>query len=247
MESNVALKSCLAVGVTAIAAALVASRVYSNKSQRKALPTTEEMDRMLGGRQGVCVFLGSSEGNNPEYIKAAETIGKKLAERGLALVYGGGNIGLMGAVARSHSKHGGTVIGVIPRALSNRELTGDPVCPDSIILTDSMHERKSIMAALSSAFIVLPGGYGTMEECFEMITWTQLSVHNKPVGLLNTCGFWDKLVELVNHASKEGFIRPKSLDIITTESDPDKLLDKILVHRPPPEFTLPWTINASQT
>jgi uncharacterized protein (TIGR00730 family) len=201
----------------------------------------------LGGKRGVCVFMGSSAGGRPEYLAAAREVGRELAVRGLALVYGGGDIGLMGAVARSVHEHGGTVVGVIPKALAAREVVGEGVQLDNCIFPDSMHERKAIMASLASAFVVLPGGFGTFEEMCEMVTWTQLGIHDKSVGLLNVCGFFDRLHSAFEHAAAEGFIGRARLDILVMRSSAKELLDDLLRHKAPKGLLNTWSSSYSQS
>ncbi len=201
----------------------------------------------LRGKRGVCVFMGSSGGKRPEYLAAAREVGRELAERGLALVYGGGDIGLMGAVARSVHEHGGTVVGVIPKALSAREVAGEGVQLDNCVFTDSMHERKAVMASLASAFVVLPGGFGTFEEMCEMVTWTQLGIHNKSVGLLNVCGFYDRLHGAFEHAVAEGFIGRERLGILVMKSSTKELLDELVRHKAPKGLLNTWSSSYAQS
>ena len=152
----------------------------------------------------VCVFCGSSEGRDPRYREAAEPVGRSLARRGLGLVYGGGGIGLMRVVADAVLDHGGSVIGVIPHGLAAREVAHRGVSEMRVV--PSMHARKALMAELADAFLTLPGGFGTFEELFESVTWAQLGIHRKPLGLLNVAGYFDPLVQLVEHAVAEGFV-----------------------------------------
>lgn len=181
----------------------------------------------------VCVFCGSKVGHNSLYRDAAQTLGKLLVERGLGLVYGGGSVGLMGVIANAVLAAGGEIIGVIPEMLATKELLHTGV--QQMHRMQSMHARKAKMAELSDAFIALPGGYGTFEELLEMITWSQLGIHRKPVGLLNVAGYYDPLVQFVDHAIAEGFIKPKHRELIVVADTPESLLDKILQHRPPVE------------
>ncbi|MDD7908960.1 MULTISPECIES: TIGR00730 family Rossman fold protein [Pseudovibrio] len=153
----------------------------------------------------ICVYCGSGEGTNPAYAKAAEALGRLLAENNIRLVYGGGSIGLMGIVARSVLEHGGSVTGVIPEFLKNREVMLTEA--HDLIVTQDMHERKRIMFEKADAFIALPGGIGTLEELVEMLTWAQLGQHQKPVLLANIDGFWEPLKTLLQHMQQEKFIR----------------------------------------
>jgi uncharacterized protein (TIGR00730 family) len=180
-------------------------------------------DSRRSGRGRVCVFCGSSHGARPAYAAAAQALGRELVARGQGLVYGGGNVGLMGVVADAVLAAGGEVIGVIPHALMAREIghTGTT----TMHVVDSMHERKARMADEADAFIALPGGVGTFEELFEAITWTQLGLHAKPCGLLNVDGFYDDLLRFLDHAWAEGFIKPETRAIVKASADPADLLD----------------------
>jgi uncharacterized protein (TIGR00730 family) len=174
----------------------------------------------------VCVFCGSSVGRQSAYLDAAAAMGSLLASRGLGLVYGGGNVGLMGVIADAVLAGGGEVIGVIPRALADREIAHSGVTDLRIV--DSMHTRKAMMADLSDAFIAMPGGVGTFEEFFEAVTWTQLGVHRKPCALLNTAGFYTPLAAFIDQAVTEGFIKPVHRSMIVVDDHPERLLDSLL-------------------
>ncbi len=178
----------------------------------------------------VCIFCGSSTGSRAEYREAAEAIAIALAKRRIDVVFGGGCVGLMGVVADTALAHGGHVIGVIPSALVAREIAHRGL-PDLRVVS-SMHERKALMASLSDAFIALPGGFGTFEEFCEAVTWTQLGLHQKPCGLLNTAGYYDPLVALFDRAVADGFVRPGNRGIVVTDSDPAALIDRL--SEPPP-------------
>jgi len=173
----------------------------------------------------VCVYCGSSPGNQPIYREMAEAMGGLLARRGLGLVYGGGNVGLMGIVADATLAGGGEVIGVIPAALADREVAHAGVTDLRVV--DSMHTRKALMAELSDAFIAMPGGVGTFEEFFEAVTWTQLGVHRKPCGLLNVGGFYTPLAAFIDQAVTEGFIKPIHRAMIVVDDDPERLLNSL--------------------
>jgi uncharacterized protein (TIGR00730 family) len=173
----------------------------------------------------LCVFCGSSVGNNPAYAEAATAMGTLLAKRGIGLVYGGGNVGLMGVVADAALAAGGEVIGVIPRALHDREVAHHGVTDLRIV--DSMHTRKAMMADLSDAFVAMPGGVGTFEEFFEAITWTQLGLHRKACGLLNVAGFYTPLALFVDQAVTDGFIKPVHRSAIVVDDNPERLLDTL--------------------
>ncbi|MBD2465835.1 TIGR00730 family Rossman fold protein [Oscillatoria sp. FACHB-1407] len=180
--------------------------------------------------QRVCVFCGSNMGIRPVYQLAAEAMGKALAKRGLELVYGGGNVGLMGVVADATLNAGGKVIGVIPQLLVDKELAHPNLTQLHIV--NSMHERKALMADLSDAFIALPGGFGTFEEFCEVLTWSQLGIHHKAFGLLNVERYYDNLLALFDHAVDEQFLAPKHRSLVLQSSDPDRLLDALLNYQP---------------
>jgi uncharacterized protein (TIGR00730 family) len=173
----------------------------------------------------VCVFCGSSLGEQTAYAEAAEAMGELLARRGIGLVYGGGDVGLMGIVADAALKAGGEVIGVIPQALADREIAHGGLTQLHVV--DSMHTRKAMMAELSDAFVAMPGGVGTFEEFFEAVTWTQLGLQRKPCGLLNVNGFYSPLAAFIDSAVTEGFIKPVHRTAIVVDSDPARLLDTL--------------------
>ena len=179
----------------------------------------------------LCVFCGSSKGGNPAYLAAAKEVGRTLAQRGIGLVYGGGNVGLMGALADAALAAGGHVIGVIPEALLAKEV-GHRGLPD-LRVVKSMHERKALMAELSDGFLALPGGFGTFEEFFEVLTWSQLSFHTKPCGVLNVAGFFDPLLNFLDHAAAEGFVRPAHRELVLADADLNQLLQKMATFQPP--------------
>jgi uncharacterized protein (TIGR00730 family) len=173
----------------------------------------------------ICVFCGSSVGNNPEYQEFAVALGQLLARKGIGLVYGGGHVGLMGVIADAVLAGGGEVIGVIPQALADREVAHGGLTDLHVV--DSMHTRKALMAELSDAFIAMPGGVGTFEEFFEAVTWTQLGVHRKPCGLLNAGGFYTPLIAFIDQAVSEGFIKPIHRAMIAVDDNPERLLDTL--------------------
>ncbi len=181
----------------------------------------------------VCVFSGSSPGRISDYRDAAIQLGSLLAERDIRLVYGGASVGLMGAVADAAIAAGGEVIGVIPHALVKREVAHAGL-PD-LRVVDSMHERKAMMAELSDAFIALPGGIGTFEELFEVWTWTQLGAHTKPCGLLNVHGFYDKLLDFLDHVVEQGFLKLQDRQLLSAAQAPAALLDHLSAWRALPE------------
>ncbi|WP_444633696.1 LOG family protein [Cupriavidus oxalaticus] len=175
--------------------------------------------------KSVCVYCGSSPGNRPEYAEGAHLLGRTLAERGLALVYGGGKVGLMGTVADAMLEHGGTVIGIIPEALMQKEVGHRGLTELHVVR--NMHERKQMMADRSDAFIAMPGGVGTFEELFETFTWLQLGYHDKPVGLLNVGGFYDGMLGFLGHAVQEGFLKQVHADLLHVADLPGTLLDQL--------------------
>jgi uncharacterized protein (TIGR00730 family) len=179
----------------------------------------------------VCVFCGSRDGNEPVYIAAAQATGRAIARRGWKLIYGGGHVGLMGALADAALAEDGEVIGVMPRALLKREIAHPGIT--RIHLVTSMHRRKALMSSLSDGFLTLPGGYGTLEEFFETLTWAQLGLHTKPCALLDVAGFWDGLLALVATQIREGFARDEHRQLILNGEDPDELLDRMAAYIPP--------------
>ena len=178
--------------------------------------------------RSVCVFCGSQAGVRPEYVASAREFAQAAAQRGLTLVFGGGHVGLMGALADAALEHRGQVIGVIPRHLMRPEVAHRRLTDLRVV--ESMHERKQTMAELSDAFVVLPGGYGTLEEMFEMVTWLQLQLQSKPVGILNVEQFYDPLLDFLRHAASEGFIRPEHWDLLIVDHTPELLLDRLELH-----------------
>lgn len=173
----------------------------------------------------LCVFCGSSVGNQPAYAEAAQAMGALLAARGIGLVYGGGHVGLMGVIADAVMASGGEVIGVIPQTLADREIAHTGITELHVV--DSMHTRKALMAELSDGFVAMPGGVGTFEEFFEVVTWTQLGLHRKPCGLLNVNAFYTPLAAFIDQAVSEGFIKPVHRAGIVVDSDPERLLDTL--------------------
>ena len=175
--------------------------------------------------KSVCVFTGSSAGIRPEYREAARDLGRLLAQRGIGIVYGGAHVGLMGAVADAALDAGGSVIGVIPQALVAKEIAHTGLTELRVVA--SMHERKAMMADLADAFVTLPGGLGTLEEFFEVLTWAQLGLHGKPCGLLNVCGYFDGLLTFTDHAAAEGFVRREHREMVFVADSPVVLLDRL--------------------
>ncbi|MEJ7714462.1 MAG: TIGR00730 family Rossman fold protein [Thermoleophilaceae bacterium] len=170
----------------------------------------------------MCVFAGSRDGADPAYTEAAARLAEAIVAAGLGLVYGGGRVGLMGAVADAALAEGGEAIGVIPSALQRREIAHRGLTELHVV--ESMHERKAMMAQLCDAFVALPGGFGTMDELVEAVTWSQLGIHSKPVGLLDVAGYWQPLRRLVDHAVDQGFVAPAGRDLLIWSDDPAELL-----------------------
>ncbi|MCX6622843.1 MAG: TIGR00730 family Rossman fold protein [Acidobacteria bacterium] len=181
----------------------------------------------------ICVFCGSNSGVRPVYKVAAENLGRLLAERGIGLVYGGADVGLMGAVANAALASRGEVIGVIPRMLVDKEIAHRGL--STLEVVDSMQERKQRMADLSDGFISLPGALGTLDELFEMATWAQLGLEPKPNGLLNIAGYYDSLLAFLDHATNERFLRPQHRELIIAASDPERMLARMDAFRMPEE------------
>jgi uncharacterized protein (TIGR00730 family) len=175
--------------------------------------------------KSIAVYCGASDGARTLYADAARALGRVLVEHNIALVYGGGKVGLMGVIADEVLRLGGEATGVIPRALVEREV-GHAGLTRLFVVKD-MHERKAMMAELSEGFIAMPGGMGTLEELFEMVTWAQLGIHAKPIGLLNTDGFYDGLMGFVRHQQEEGFVRPAHAALMNIDPDPDALVKRL--------------------
>lgn len=179
--------------------------------------------------QRICVFCGSSTGKNGKYVEQARLLGRAMAAREIELVYGAGGIGLMGAVADAVIEANGNVIGVIPYALATKE-RAHPKAEMRVVNT--MHERKAMMADLSDGFIAMPGGFGTFEELMEIITWGQLGIHQKPIGLLNVAGYYDPLLTMIDRAVEEGFILPRYRKLIVVASEAEELLEQLFNYEP---------------
>ena len=179
----------------------------------------------------ICVFCGANTGKRDQYSTAAKDLATELVSREIEIVYGGGRIGLMGVLAERAIELGGRVIGVIPESLATKEVAHDSI--SELIVVGSMHERKAKMAELSDGFISLPGGIGTIEETFEMLTWSQLGFHNKPCGIINVLGFYDKLIEFLNHISEEKFFMDIYRRMLIVETDPPALLERFEQYKPP--------------
>jgi uncharacterized protein (TIGR00730 family) len=185
----------------------------------------------------VCVFAGSASGARAEYAEVARALALALVARGLGLVYGGASVGLMGVLADAVLEAGGTVIGVIPGPLAARELAHQGLTELRVV--GSMHERKATMASLCDSFVALPGGLGTLEETFEVLTWIHLGIHRKPIGVLSAVGYWNPLRALLEHAAHEGFVAREALRLLLFADAPEALLDGLAAWRPPGSVR-PW-------
>jgi hypothetical protein len=183
------------------------------------------------GLTAVCVFCGSNRGTDPQFERAAETVGRLIAGRGLTLVYGGAQLGLMGTVANAALAAGGRVVGIIPRNFSDLEVPHHNL--SEVVLVGSMHERKALMAERSDAFFVLPGGLGTLEEAAETMSWTQLGLQDMPTGFLNVNGFYDPLLAQLDRMVEQGFVRPEMRAGIYADVSPERLLARLADFEPP--------------
>jgi uncharacterized protein (TIGR00730 family) len=182
--------------------------------------------------QRICIYCGSSPGRRPDYAQQAERLARLLAQRGIGLVYGGATVGIMGIVADAALAAGGEVIGVIPRVLMEKELAHRGL--SELHLVDSMHARKAMMVQLADGFIALPGGFGTLDELFETLTWAQLGIHQKPCALFNVDGYYDALIGFLRHSVDEQYVRPQHLRMLIVEQQIDKLLQRMIDYQPAP-------------
>jgi len=190
----------------------------------------------------LCVFSGSSPGGRREYTESAQQLGQELAARGIQLVYGGGDVGLMGIIADTVMSSGGTVIGIIPAFLAEREVAHNEVTKLHIV--GSMHERKAMMSDLSDGFIAMPGGIGTLEEIIEVLTWQQLGIQAKPCALLNVGNYFSGLLNQLDHAVGEGFLKPAHREMLLVEPDPSRILDRMGRYRH--EYSDKWILDADR-
>ncbi len=186
--------------------------------------------------KSVTVFCGSSSGFQPEYAEAARDLACELVKRNIRLVYGGGNVGLMGIIADEVMRQGGEVIGIIPESLDKKEVGHRGITELKVV--SSMHERKALMAELADGFIAMPGGIGTFEEFFEILTWAQLGFHDKPCGILNVKNYYDDLLKLCNNAVNQGFLRAEHRELIIEDSTPFSLIEQMLTFKP--VTTIKW-------
>lgn len=182
--------------------------------------------------KNICVFCGASLGQGPIYQAAAQALGVEMNRRHIGLIYGGGGVGLMGTIARAVLAGGGAVTGVIPGPLKTKELSGEIL--GDLITVHTMHERKATMTQLADGFIAIPGGFGTLDELFEAITWGQLGIHSKPIGLLNVNGYFTPLLQWIETALTEGFVRTQHRNLIVVADEPATLIDLMVAHEPPP-------------
>jgi uncharacterized protein (TIGR00730 family) len=180
--------------------------------------------------RSVAVFCGSNRGADPAFARAAASLGRLLAERGIRLVYGGGDVGLMGVLADAVRENGGEVLGVITRALVDREVAHPGLT--NLTVVETMHERKAAMSDAAGAFLMLPGGYGTFDEFFEAVTWTQLGIHDKPCGALDVAGYFEPLHALLDGATRQGFVTKAHRELVITDDDPARLLDRLAAWTP---------------
>lgn len=178
----------------------------------------------------VCVFCGSSSGNREEYRDSAIQLGHLIGQRGMQLVYGGARVGLMGTLADACMEAGGTTIGVMPQSLVDKEIAHTGL--SDLRIVSSMHERKALMSELSDAFIAMPGGFGTLEEFFEVATWTQLGLQSKAYGLLNIAGYYNHLLAMADHAVETAFLRPQHREMLLSHAEPEGLLDLVCSYKP---------------
>ena len=189
----------------------------------------------------ICVFCGSSPGGKPEYARAARQLGALLARNKIGLVFGGGKVGLMGQLAQAALQNGGEVIGVIPRELHEKRVAFSGL--SDLRVVGSMHERKAMMAELADGFMALPGGLGTLEEIFEILTWAQLGMHHKPCGLLNVTEFYTPLLAFLDRVVEQGFLDAAHRSMIMTAEDPEELLNKFATYRPPVADKAEWALG----
>jgi uncharacterized protein (TIGR00730 family) len=189
----------------------------------------------------ICVFCGSSPGARPEFVQAARDLAYTLTRRKIGLVYGGARVGVMGEIASAVLRNSGEVIGVIPQELVDKEVAFTELSDLRVVA--SMHERKALMAELSDGFIALPGGLGTIEEFFEVLTWAQLGMHRKPCGLLNVCGYYSSLMAFLDHAVSQQFIESEHRSMVLVDEHPEALIEKFAVYRPPTVDKAKWVLQ----
>ncbi|MCF7791293.1 MAG: TIGR00730 family Rossman fold protein [Victivallales bacterium] len=182
-------------------------------------------------KRAICIFCGSSFGNRNEYVNAAEQLADEFIKRNIKLIYGGAKVGLMGVLADRILKQGGEVTGIIPRSLLDKEVAHKNLTELKIV--EDMHQRKYLMHEMSDAFIAMPGGFGTLDEIFEAITWGQLEIHKKPCAFYNICNYYEQLIKFIDYTSEEGFVSREYIEMIINEDNPQKLLDRIYSYKHP--------------
>jgi len=200
---------------------------------------------MMPSVKRLSVFCGSSPGADPAYADAAKALGREFLRRGIGLVYGGGRVGLMYEIARLVHESGGEVTGVIPRGMVERELAYTAL--RDLRVVESMHDRKALMAEISDGFIALPGGLGTMEEFFEVLTWSQLGIHRKPCGLLNVRGYFDPILAFLDRALGQRFLQPEHRGMVLVDENPALLLEKFDSYRPPQADMARWALDLTNS
>ncbi len=186
----------------------------------------------------ICVYCGSASGKSKEYSEVAKRLGEYMAQQEITLVYGGGRIGIMGVLARAVHENGGKVIGVIPKALALAEVAYTEI--DDLRVVDSMHKRKALMEEISDAFIAMPGGFGTLDELCEIVTWAQLGIHSKPCGVLNVREYFNPFFEMVDNFNREGFIHENDQDLIVKSNCPEEIIRKIKMYKAPVRDKVKW-------
>ena len=191
--------------------------------------------------RSICVYCGSSFGTHTDFQTAALALGQLLAERKIDLVYGGGSVGLMGVIAQAVYEGGANVRGIIPRSLQPKELSGTTY--GELIVVETMHERKALMAEHADGFIAIPGGFGTLDELFETVTWGQLGIHSKPIGLLNVRGYFDPLLAWIDQAIEQGFVRARHRELLVVSDSAADLIDQMNAHQTPPSAVKWMSMN----
>ncbi|MBL7670668.1 MAG: TIGR00730 family Rossman fold protein [Bdellovibrionaceae bacterium] len=207
-------------------------------------PLTQENKRSRAQLLSVCIFCGARAGHDPRWIAEAAKMAQIVTRQGVKLIYGGGHTGLMGVIADSALAAGGLVVGVIPASLQEQEMAHQGL--SELFVVGTMHERKALMAQLSSAFIALPGGFGTLDEFFEILTWRQLGIHSKPIALLNSNGYFDSLLNFCERAVVDGFISKSDFDGVIIESDPDRLWERVINEAGAREVTASGSIEIAK-
>ena len=217
-------------------------QIKNIKSSVKPRPYKIELKAQISSKKRkmnkkrICVFCGSNPGAKPEYVQMARQLGRILVKRNIGLVYGGGKVGIMGEIARTVFEEDGEVIGVIPKTLAEKEVAFTKL--SDLRVVGSMHERKALMIELADGFIALPGGLGTIEEFFEVLTWAQLGIHQKPCGLLNVCQYYDKITDFLDYAVNQQFVKLEHRSMVLIDENPEALLEKFALYQPPKQTKL---------